>query len=135
MTGMKASSASARETARRGHTELDPEPAAKPPTWGEALARAMELEAQGVRVEIDRRRKTIEIYDVNGELNDPADGTPACQMFYPDGALEWIGHYVNGKLHDPADGTPAWQTFYPDGALEWIGHYIDGVLVSAKAKA
>ena len=68
-------------------SELDPAiagldvPEAPLPTWDDALAHAEVLRARGVRVEIVKRRKTIEIYDANGKRHGPADGTPAYQAF------------------------------------------------------
>ena len=133
-------------------------PAAKLPTWDEALAHAEALRAGSVKVEIDVGWKTIEIRGTNGRLQDPDDGTPALQAFYPDGAPKRISHYIegelqdpagdipawqefyldgtpkvvehwtNGKRHDPADGTPAYRTFYPDGTPKWISHWTNGEL-------
>lgn len=67
-------------------------------------------------------------YYQDSELCDPADGTPACQEFYPDGQLETIEHYSNGWLHDPADGSPARQWFYPNGSRQAVEHYSNGEL-------
>ena len=115
-------------------TELDPanaglgEPEAPPPTWEDALAHAEVLRGQGVDASIDEGRKSITISDADGYRHDPDDGTPAYQVFYPDGTPKWISHYTDGERHDPADGTPARQCFYPNGSPERIGHYCNGEL-------
>ena len=101
-------------------------PEAPLPTWGEAVAHAETLRAQGVDVRVDERLKLIDIRNRNGILQNPDDGTPAVQKFYRDGTPEWISHYTNGNYHDPADGTPASRGFYPDGTPRWIAHRTDG---------
>lgn len=137
----------ARESARRRngrfgpqvHTEPDPAnaglgvPEAPLPTWDEAVAHAETLRAQGVDVGIDERYRVILIRDTNGELHDPADGTPARQGFYQDGSPAWISHYTNGERHDP--GTPAVQGFCLDGTPKEIGHYTNGEYVSITGEA
>ena len=134
----------ARESARRGNGRFgvqrrsEPDPAnagldvqeAPIRTWGEAVAHAEVLRAQGVDVEIDKGRKLILIRDDNGELHDPADGTPAFQGFYPNGTPMWISHWTNGKYHDPDDGTPAVQGFHLDGTPIWVEHWTNGEHVS-----
>ena len=130
----------ARESARRPdgqfgtqrRSEPDPanaglgDPQTPLPTWDEAVAHAEMLRERGVDVGIDERYRVIEIRDDNGRLHDPADGTPARQGFYSDGAPKQISHYANGWRHDPADGAPASLGFYPDGTPEWICHYTNG---------
>jgi hypothetical protein len=41
--------------------------------------------------------------------------------------------YTDGELHDPADGTPAVQWFYSDGTPMSIEHYTNGELVSEES--
>ncbi len=101
-------------------------PEAPLPTWEDALAHAKMLRERGVDVRVDAGQRSILIRGTDGELHDPADGTPAWQGFYPSGTTEWISHYTNGYRHDPADGTPAVQGFYPDGTPKWIGHFTNG---------
>lgn len=75
------------------------EPAAKPPTWDDALAHAETLRARGVRVEIVKRRKTIEIYDANGKLHDAPDGTPALLIYsIPSDSLKHEWSCCHGEL-------------------------------------
>lgn len=113
-------------------TELDPanaglgKPEAPPPTWDAARSHAEALLAQGVRVQISERLKWIAIRDDNGLLQNPDDGTPACQEFYSDGTPKLICHYTDGKRHDPDDGTPACQEFYSDGTPKAIILYTNG---------
>ena len=101
-------------------------PAAKLPTWDEALAHAEALRAGSVKVEIDVGWKTIEIRGTNGRLQDPDDGTPALQAFYRDGAPKRISHYIEGELQDPAGDIPAYQDFYPDGTPKVVEHWTNG---------
>ena len=120
-------------------TELDPanaglgKPEAPPPTWDAARSHAEALLAQGVRVQISERLKWIAIRDDNGLLQNPDDGTPACQEFYSDGTPKAIILYTNGDIHDPDDGTPAYLEFYPDGTPERITHCTNGKLVGEES--
>ena len=86
-------------------SELDPAnaglgaPEAPLPTWDAALAHAEALRARGVRVEIVKRRKTIEIYDANGKLHDAPDGTPALLIYsIPSDSLKHEWSCCHGEL-------------------------------------
>jgi hypothetical protein len=69
------------------------------PTWDAALAHAEVLRARGVRVEIVKRRKTIEIYDANGNLHDAPDGTPALLVYsIPSDSLKHWWSCCHGEL-------------------------------------
>lgn len=107
------STSSATEAARQRNgrfgpqvrTELDPAnaglgaPEAPLPTWDAALAHAEVLRARGVRVEIVKRRKTIEIYDANGKLHDAPDGTPALLIYsIPSDSLKHEWSCCHGEL-------------------------------------
>jgi hypothetical protein len=74
-------------------------PAVKAPTWDEAVAHAETLRERGVRVEIVKRRKTIEIYDANGNLHDAPDGTPALLVYsIPSDSLKHWWSCCHGEL-------------------------------------